>query len=207
MFVTSASAVTDVISGTGLRPARLPAGRALVIVALVHYVDNDLGPYDEVALAFPVEPPAPGEPSGAYIHRLPVNGEFTCEAGRGIWGFPKWVCDIDLSIEHGTARCELRDDGELILRLEVRPRRIPLPGRATQMTAYSFRDGVLRKTPFQSTPSGVRGGPLGARLEVGDRPPMARELRARGLPRRALASTTIDLMRASFGAPEVIDPS
>lgn len=207
MFVTSASAVADVIDGTGLTPTSLPGGRALAIIAAVHYVDNDLGPYDEVALAFPVASPAPGEPPGAYIHRLPVNGSFTCEAGRGIWGFPKWVCDIDLSFDGGRARCELRDEGALILRLEVRPRRVPLPARATEMTAYSVLDGVVRRTPFSSTPAGVRGGPLGARLEVGDRHPMARELRALGLPRRALASTTISLMRASFGAPEVVKPT
>ena len=201
MFVTSADAVRDVVDGTGLAPAVLPGGRALAILAAIHYVDNDLGAYDEVALAFPVEPPAPTEPRGAYIHRLPVNGEFTCAAGRRIWGFPKWVCDIDVAVDERGGTCELRDGGELVMRLETRRRPFPLPSRPAELTAYSYLDGVVRRTPFTSRSERVRGGPGGARLEVGLRHPMARELRALGLPRRALASSTVGLLRASFGAP------
>jgi hypothetical protein len=33
--------------------------------------------------------------AGTFIARLPVNQEFTCEAGRAIWGFPKSVKDGD----------------------------------------------------------------------------------------------------------------
>ncbi|NKS52708.1 hypothetical protein GS500_05635 [Rhodococcus hoagii] len=31
---------------------------------------------------------------GALIHQLPVDGEFTLAAGRGIWGFPKIMADF-----------------------------------------------------------------------------------------------------------------
>ena len=63
-------------------------------LALIDYLDNDLGDYDEIALSFVVEnPPGHAAPAAAvavatYIHRLPVSQPFTCEAGRGIWGFP-----------------------------------------------------------------------------------------------------------------------
>jgi hypothetical protein len=67
------------------------------------------------------------------------------------------------------------------------------------MSASANLDGVTRRTPFTSRPTGVRGGPLGARLWLGDRHPVARELRSLGLPRRALVSTTIENLAATFG--------
>jgi hypothetical protein len=201
MFVVRADAVRRVIDGTGLEPATLPGGRALAIVVAVQYDDNDLGRYDEVGLCFPVRSPATGQPKGAYIHRLPVNGEYTCEVGREVWGFPKWVADIQLSFDTRGARCELRDEGELIVRFDVARRPIPVPARSSRLDAYSALDGVLRRTPFSSRAAGVRVGPGGARVEVGSRHPMAGELRELGLPRRALMSSIIGDLRASFDAP------
>ena len=68
------------------------------------YDDTDLDPYHEVAMSFVVRPhdaprvhPAPTfrelgtSAIGVYIHRLPVDREFSCAAGRDIWGFPKWL--------------------------------------------------------------------------------------------------------------------
>jgi hypothetical protein len=197
-FVVRRDAVLRLLEGTGIEPVRLPGGRTLCILACVQYVDNDLGPYDEVAITFPVGRSA-GAPGGAHIHQLPVNGEFTLAAGRGIWGFPKWMATIDLRIDDRGAQCRLEDDGELVLDLAIRRRPLPLPGRRTEMSASAHLDGVTRRTPFTSRPTGVRGGPLGARLWLGDRHPVARELRSLGLPRRALVSTTIENLAATFG--------
>ena len=79
-------------------------------LAVCRYDDTDLDPYHEVAVSFVVRPhDAPPRPSagqrakefatgaiGAYIHRLPVDQEFTCAAGRDIWGYPKWITTIDI---------------------------------------------------------------------------------------------------------------
>ena len=194
-FVVRHAPVARLLGGTGVEPLRLPGGRALCILACVQYVDNDLGPYDEVAITFATK-------GGAYIHQLPVNGEFTLAAGRGIWGFPKWMADIDLRIDDTGAHCRLAEDGELVLDLDIRRRPLPRPGRATEMTAYARLDGTTRRTPFGSTPTGVRGGPGGARLTLGDSHPIAAELRTLGLPRRAAMSTTIENLAATFGPAE-----
>ncbi|MEO7427774.1 MAG: hypothetical protein ABIY48_00175, partial [Acidimicrobiales bacterium] len=42
---------------------------------------------------------------------------------------------------------------------------------------------------------------FGARLILGDAHPMARELRELGLPKRAVMSSVLGNMAASFGAP------
>lgn len=202
-FVVHHDAAARLMDGTGLLPKRLPGGRALCILAMVQYVDNDLGPYNEVALSLAVGADG-AAPAGAYIHQLPVDGDFTCAAGRGIWGFPKWLADIDVAIDHRRAHCRLVQEGELVLELDIRSRPLPLPARAIEMSAYAHLDGATRRTPFTTRPTAVRGGPLGAHLVLGDRHPMARELRDLGLPRRALMSSVIGNLAATFGPAEVV---
>jgi hypothetical protein len=197
-FVVRHDAAARLMAGTGLAPKRLPGGRALCIIAAVQYVDNDLGPYNEVAMCLAVG--ADGDaPAGAYIHQLPVDGEFTCAAGRGVWGFPKWLADIDIRIDDAGFRCHLAHEGEMILDLHVHPRPVPLPSKPAEMSAYARLDGMTRRTPFTSRATGVRGGPLGATLTVGDHHPMAQDLRGLGLPKRAVMSTIIGNLDALFG--------
>lgn len=202
-FVVPHDAARRLMSGTDLEPKRLPGGKALCILAAVEYLDNDLGAYNEVAFSLAVGA-HDDVPAGAYIHQLPVDGEFTCAAGRGIWGFPKWIAQIDIRHDADGFRCHLAQDGEMILDLHVRSRPLPLPSRPAEMSAYARLDGVTRRTPFTSRATGVRGGPLGATLAVGDRHPMAMDLRSLGLPKRPLVSTTIGNLAATFGSAEAL---
>ena len=110
-YLVPAAAAQRIVAPTGLEVTGPVPGRALVALAVCRYDDTDLDPYHEVAVSFVVRPhdaPA-GTPSaaqrtrefasgaiGAYIHRLPVDQEFSCAAGRDIWGFPKWVTPIDI---------------------------------------------------------------------------------------------------------------
>ena len=103
---------------TGLEVTGPVPRRALMALAVCRYDDTDLDPYHEVAVSFVVRPhDAPRLASGAqrtreffagavgaYIHRLPVDQEFTCAAGRDIWGFPKWVTSIDIDEPRGAGR-------------------------------------------------------------------------------------------------------
>lgn len=197
-FLVRHDAAARLLAPAGLEPKRLPGGRAACILALVQYVDNDLGPYNEVAFSIAVGARG-GAPAGAYIHELPVDGDFTCAAGRGIWGFPKWLADIDLSIDDRRARCRLSHEGRLVLTLDIAQRWLPLPARPMEMSAYAHLDGVTRRTPFFSRVRGVRGGPGGARLTLGQDHPMSEALRELGLPKRALMSSVIGNMAATFG--------
>ena len=101
-FLVDAEAAQSVIDYSGLRIARPVGGKAMLALSAVAYTDNDLGPYNEFAVAFVVEPhdARPGDKASwknptTFIHRLPVDQQFTCTVGKGLWGFPKWVCNID----------------------------------------------------------------------------------------------------------------
>ncbi len=213
-FLVPADAAQRIVDPTGLEVARQRGGKAVVALALVKYVDCDLDDYDELALSFVVEPPA-GEPplaKGAvatYIHRLPVSQAFTCEAGRGIWGFPKWVADLRVTIQGDTAAATLRnDDGTPVVEVGIRRGRIPLPARPLEMVCYSHGDdGRLRRTAWTTHSSGTRlllG--RGATVAVGSGHPLADELRALGFPRRRPLMTMVTTaMRATFEAPVLLD--
>jgi hypothetical protein len=212
-FLVPADAAQSVIDGTGLRVDRKRGGKAVVALALIDYLDNDLGDYDEFALSFVVENP-PGTPRlgrgavATYIHRLPVSQPFTCEAGRGIWGFPKWVADLQVDIGDGEATAVMRnDDGSELLSVRLRRGVIPTPSRPLTMACYSNGPdgGILRTSWITRTASPrLRFGGGGAEVRVGRGHPLADELRALGFPRKSLMTMFCSSMSATFEAPEVV---
>jgi Acetoacetate decarboxylase (ADC) len=215
-FLVPATAAQDLVDYSGLAVAEPLPGRAACTIAFMRYLDSDLGPYQEVAVAFLVrhkgmDPASAFTKSaevargflGAFIHQLPVNQELTLEAGRTIWGFPKFLADIDLDCAGSVARCTLRHEGELVLSLEIR-RGMKIPERGSSVDAYSRADGVLRHTAWSMEPRGTRGRPGGAVLRLGDHP-IAKELRGLDLPRRAVFSSTIDHMHMQFQAPDELE--
>ncbi|MFE6863854.1 acetoacetate decarboxylase family protein [Nocardia sp. NPDC057668] len=197
LFLVDLDAARDLVAGTGLEPLAT-LGRAVLSLAFVRYVDGDLGPYHEFAFSLMTRQPGRKDSTGAYIHWLPVNQSFTCEAGQSIWGFPKLMADIDITPVRGGHRCEVRVDGQFVIGLRVADG-LPMPGGAggSSIDAYTSRNGVLRRTPWLMNPGAVRGRPGGARVELGDHP-IAAQLRALGLPKPALFASRIGTLRMTF---------
>jgi hypothetical protein len=213
-YLVSAAAARRLLPGPELDVVELLPGRALFSIACIDYRDNDLGDYDEVSLAFfvrrrddPVRVPWIGAAAdllrsrlATWIWRLPVDQRFTCEAGRGIWGFPKTVEDIRFDDRDGRRSHRLAMDGRHVLTLSVArggTRRLP----DTEMVTYSWVDGRLRATRFVSGADGVGIHLGGAELVLGDHP-LADDLRALGLPRRALMTVWMEHSHARFEGPE-----
>ena len=191
-------------------------GRALLSIGVIDYRDNDLGDYDEIAIAFFVRErrARPGVPYlgplldlarqrvATYIHRLPVNQSFTREAGCRIWGFPKTLDEIDIETPPGRFLCTWVKDGRHVFTFSVPrggTRSLPEVG----LTTYSFIEGVAHRTRFTSAAEGVGVRLGGAELRLGDHA-IADELRGLGLPRRALMTTWMERMRATFDPPEKV---
>lgn len=212
-FTVPATAAQELIDHSGLRIQRFAGALGLCMLSAIQYADNDLGPYHEVALAFAVHPhdgstagsPATGNVT-TFIHRLPVNQEFTCQAGRDIWGFPKWVAGITYRPYRGRTDVVLMDGGDLVLALGISGRSVPAPANDMEMSCYSWREGVLRRTPWTMRMSRVRMRPGGAQVELGAEHEMARELRDLGFPKGALVSQSVGHLECSFGAAEEITP-
>jgi len=209
-FVVPSAAVRKLLP-LGLQPAEVLPGRTLCSIAGIEYRDNDLGRYNEMAVAFIAREGRPDALPiidlvrgriGAYIHHLPVTEAFTCEAGSSIWGFPKTIEKISISEVGGRRICKLMMGGAHVLTLSVKSTG-RWSFRESPVAAYSFRGGVIRRTPFTSGGAGVGYRLGGAMLSLGAHP-IADELRSLGLPKRALMSGSIGHMHASFGAPQIV---
>ena len=218
MFSVAAGRAQAMVNRSGLEVLEYRPGRSVVGLVFVRYVDGDLGPYDELGVCVLVrrhDPPARRTTAGnlrslvrgdagVLIHRLPVSGEFTMAAGQGIWGFPKTLAEFDTDLEGPGKHVVLRQDGQLVADLRVRPGlRLPAPGSSMALTAYSHLDGVTRHTSWEMDPQRIRSRPGGANLRLGDHP-IGRELAGLGLPRRALFSTVLPNLAMTFGDAEVV---
>ena len=219
VFSVPADRAQSSIASTGLEVLRYRPGRALCTLVFVDYVDGDLGPYNEFGVCFLVRDHRQHRggvlgdlkqlttgSAGALIHHLPVDGDFTLAAGRGIWGFPKTLASFDVDHRSGTKRGSVSADGSLIAELSVSPG-ITLPGKgiAASLAAYSYLDGVTRRTTWDMNPSGVRTRPAGGTLTLGTHP-IADELRSLGLPRRPLVTSSIPDLKMTFGSATEVGP-
>ncbi len=214
MFSVDADAAQRMIDYSGLQVCRYLPGRAIVVLMLMHYIDGDLGQYHEFGTSVMVNPPgAPSESkrgglsalqsAGAFIHHLPVDQEFTLEAGTKIWGYPKVMADF--TIRDGRQfgfDCSV--DGQLVIGMDFR-RGLPfrLTPRHQAQRSYSHRDGVTRETAFEHTLDGVHTRFGGVRVRLGDHP-YAKELASLGLPKRAILSSSADHVQMTFGDAQEI---
>jgi hypothetical protein len=213
-FLVDSVAAQRLIPDGAFEVAELLPGRALLSIAAIDYRDNDLGDYDEVSVALFVRERGakPGWPLigtlvelaqsrlGTYIHRLPVNQSFTCEAGREIWGFPKTVDEISIEPRGARLFCRLAIDGEHAFTISF-PRggagRMP----EQELVSYTYLHGVPHRTRATMGGEGFAMRLGGADLVLGSHA-LANELRLLGLPRRALFTTFTEHMHARFEGPE-----
>ena len=136
MFSVDADAAQRLIDYSGLRVCRYRPGKAVVVLMLMHYVDGDLGQYLEYGTNVMVNPPGSNatgltalQSAGAFIHHLPVDGAFTMEAGRTIWGYPKVLADF--TIRDGRRfGFDVNVDGRFAVGMDFRPG-VPVPSAFT----------------------------------------------------------------------------
>ncbi len=126
MFSVDADAAQHLIDYSCLQVCRYLPGRAIVVLMLMHYIDGDLGQYYEFGTSVMVNPPGSNasgprslQSAGAFIHHLPVDQEFTLEAGTKIWGYPKVMADFTVR-EGRQFGFDCSVDGQLVIGMEFR---------------------------------------------------------------------------------------
>lgn len=109
-FLADKKAVLDLLHGTPFKPVLTFGTKALVGISFYQYRATSIGPYNEVGIAIPVVPRNSKKPfsslldlysniktrrTGFYVLDLPVSTAAADAAGRELWGFPKFVTQID----------------------------------------------------------------------------------------------------------------
>ena len=181
-FSVPAAAARALLPGDAFEIVEVGPGVAQFIVSLCDYRDNPWGDYNEVNLGFLARPSgASAEVIGSFIYRMPVDQDFTCEAGNRVMGFPKTVTRIDADYTDETVTFALWDEGALAL--SVRVPRVTSDAEAVRVesSSYSYLDGVAYATPLSIDLSSGTVDPDEVELTVGAGP-IADELRSLGLP-------------------------
>lgn len=193
-FRVPVPAAAELLDGTGLKPAYTLFGKTVVGLSFYEYRDTSVGSYNEVGLAIPAMPVAhrrgpltfldlyrsvETRKTGFYIVDLPVTTAIANAAGRELWGYPKFVTNIDFlyagrDIAMRVADPESETD---ILRLEGRlSPTLPMP--PMNLVTYTLLDGRRIRTTVNVRGTVRVGLGRGIRLAVGgaSRHPMARHL-------------------------------
>ena len=120
-------------------------GKALAMLCIFEYRKTSIGPYGEIGLGVlarrkGTKPSLVGalgdlrkqEDQALYVVNLPVTTDNARAAGIEIWGYPKYVVDIDTRFTRDGVRAELA--GEFVLTME---RRRTVETRGLPFVTYS----------------------------------------------------------------------
>jgi hypothetical protein len=197
-FTADAAKVRAALPSDRLYPVQLPGGRALVAIFAFNYIDTSIGPYGELAVAALAvhgrRPPIGFVPAlleagypgfGMVVLHLPVTGTLARDGGRQLWGYTKFVADMDFTITPEFHQCRLGEEGTHILTLRV-ARGGFVRRDAKPMVTFSVLDGKLIRTtiPHRGVYRTTLGS-TGSRLELGDHE-MADSIRGLGLSTKPL---------------------
>jgi hypothetical protein len=182
VFTAPTLKLKELLPTSRLIPAEIYPGKGLLGFLAADYRDTTIGPYKEFIIMVPVRyqprfnlPLLPVLRMTAslsfevFIWQLPLTSEVGLHAGIDIWGFPKFIADIDFSEDADWVRCALAEEGEHILTLEVKKN----PARMKtyfDYTLFSVKDRELLRTCVNGI-SGSLGRsfrPGGARLTLGE---------------------------------------
>jgi len=182
-------------------PARLAPGLGAVGVTCFEYRDTDIGPYNELAITIVLNnPPFASNLPGralldglrrkqlhAWVHHLPVTTEIARAGGVELYNYPKFVGSIDYSESAGRRTCRLGEGDEHILTLDGPLIDTPRSGQL-QLFSHLWHDRQPQESEFKlnviASGRSLRSGT--ARLELGARHPIARELAGVLVSRRSI---------------------
>jgi len=150
-----------------LAPLEIAPGLGLVSVMFFRYDVCDIDFYTEAAVGIAVKPARHGklgffdlvtslknEHLDSYVLSLPVSTEIAQVRGHDGYGFPKWVTDLDVGIDHHrtTARVANDSGGVDLSLLAATPKQTAHPsgGRVSSLTSYTSIDGAWHSTLSQT---------------------------------------------------------
>jgi hypothetical protein len=172
-------------------------GVAQFVLNVCDYRENPWGDYNEVNLGFLARPTgAPVDVIGSFIYRMPVDQDFTCEAGNKVMGFPKTVERIDFEYGNDKVSIKLLFDGQLAFSITI-----PRPtasGDAVRMDRSATRTSTTSPTaPLELDVASGTIDPSDVLLELGSGI-VADELRSLGLPKPPTYCSWGEALSATF---------
>jgi hypothetical protein len=218
MFGASYDPVRALLPSKELYPVTLDGKRALVAVLAFNYLQTSIGPYGEIGIAIPCTHGQPGPPFlplalearypgwGGFVLHLPVTSLAARDGGRVVYGYAKFVADMDFEKRPAYQRVHMWEGESHILTFTVQQRGLPIKDNRPLVT-YSVRDGELIKTTIPSRAVYQLGmAPGSGTLELGDHP-IADELRALDISTTAVITKNYLSRSSILPAGEPVGPA
>jgi hypothetical protein len=206
----SYEAVREVLPSVDLHPVRMPGGDAVISISGMQHEEITANgveglaalPYGEVLVAAAVtRRPAPpflplvapvwsGIAAGFFVLHLPVTTRVARDAGRLIWGYPKFVADIEFEESVDATRVQLSEGGRDILMLSAAPKGRPTIEQGRWVLYSVLGDELIEESmPIRGVVQNGRLGRLG-HLQLGSHQ-VADELRALGISPHPFLATRL----------------
>ncbi|MER6472864.1 acetoacetate decarboxylase family protein [Streptomyces collinus] len=169
-----------------LAPLEIVPGLGLVSVMFFRYDVCDIDFYTEAAVGIAVRPARHGglgfldlvtalknDHLDSYVLSLPVSTEIAQVRGHDGYGFPKWVTDLDVDIDHHRTSARVANDagGVDLSLLAATPKQTAHPSgeRVGSLTSYTSIDGAWHSTLSQTNvlSAGTTRAPRDLALHVG----------------------------------------
>lgn len=200
LFSVPAAAAQALLPGEAFEVVEVAPGTAQLVMALCDYVENPWGDYGEVNLGFLARPVGAGEEViGSFVYRMPVDQEFTCEAGNRVMGFPKTVEHLDFAYTDESVRVALTTaEGPQLAVSFPRAEALGEPD-AVDAVSYSYLDGVPHETDLRMDMGTGLVDPAAVTVELGEGT-IADEMRSLGLPSTPDLATWGEGLGATFQA-------
>lgn len=189
-FVAPVLPLRNLLPTSKLEPLQVMPGKGLLTFMAFDYKETSIGPYREFAIAVPAryEPRydvpllpvlrmAASLSFEAFIWQLPLTSEVGLHAGIDIWGFPKFIAEIDFSESEKSISCSLSEKDEHILTLEVGLSR-PKVKSYFDFNTYTVKGDDLLFTQVRGISGNIGKSylPGSARLSLGEHP-LSRQIR------------------------------
>ncbi|MFW6415215.1 MAG: acetoacetate decarboxylase family protein [Thermodesulfobacteriota bacterium] len=215
-FSADKKKIEQQLPSENLHPVLLPNQRAMVVVGAFNYIDTSIGPYGEMLVGIPLvygKKPIPIAPAlmesrypgfGIQVAHLPVTAQTARDAGRGEWGYAKFIAEMDFSITPEYLECRMFEKDEHILSLRV-ARQGFFKRDKKPISTFSVKDGKLIKTTIPQEGSyrqSIR--PQGSHLQLGSHP-VANSVREMDLSEKPVISRYYVERSGILPAGEVIE--
>lgn len=217
MFPARLSRLRKLLPDRRFNPARLAPGVGLVAVTCFEYLDTDIGPYNELAIAIPLSVPyyrsnpplralLDSQRSGqlhAFVHHLPVTTNVALVAGKRLWNYPKFIANIDFSETGEQRSCRLTEGEEHILTMTC-DRISARKESDTQVFSHLWHERQPQSSEFKlhAATAGQTGRLGAATIEVGAAHPIALELRDLLLSNKSIGAQWSEKLEGILYGPE-----
>lgn len=200
-------------------PLPLLPGVGAIAVTCFNYRDTDIQPYNEISVSIPMSfKCCPGfygvkaiqgllqREFHVYIHRLPVTTQIALDGGVFVYNYPKFLARIDFEQTPDGINVLLEEDGELILALWGRAIAAD-QSRRVRFVTYPVKEGFAQHADvlMNARQFGMSVDPSAARLMLGKRHPMARELQEAILLQRPIVYQYMPSFQAILYGPNRLE--